>query len=164
MLDKIKVNSPNFYCSRINFKSNNNEIQAIDTETSNKNLSGMEALANYNSPFLTKSIKLNDTQRYRLNDKEDMTEIHNVQQRRDTDRDGLLTVYETLSSDVTRNIYPDLYEKNVNDLKEFAKLDGDEHVSDEEFVLWLESDEHGEVLDEYRVREANKILEKRKNK
>lgn len=90
-----------------------------------------------------------------------MENTHEIQMKRDLDGDGEVSVDETLAEDYLAYKYPDLGEEDRKALIEYAKSDGNVNVSNEEFVRWLEGPEHGEILDEYRIREAEEIRKKR---
>lgn len=99
---------------------------------------------------------------YLLKDEGYMAETHEVLMTRDTDGDGEVSVEETLANDYLMHKYPDLGEKDREALIRYAMSDGNINVNDEEFVRWLNGPEHDKILTEFRNREAEEILDKRK--
>ena len=99
-----------------------------------------------------------------IQDNKYMEEVHKVQMSRDTDGNGEVSVDETFAGDYLMHKYPDLGKKDREALIRYAMIDGNINVNDEEFVRWLNGPEHDKIMTEFRNREAEEILAKRKEK
>ena len=136
--------------------------------TSNASLNGVDALANYNR--ITKTVD-SEPKTFRkanieelFSDEEYMTMVNEVHVKRDVNGDGEVSVEETLAHDYLRVKYPDLAEKDREALIKYAMSDGNINVSVEEFISWLEGPEHGKILDNFKIREAEEIKRNRDSK
>ena len=92
-----------------------------------------------------------------LANKKYMETTHEIQMKRDINGDGNISVDETLANDYLTIKYPDLGEKAREALIKSAMSDRNISVSDEEYIRWLEGDEHKEILNEFKLREAQEI-------
>ena len=79
----------------------------------------------------------------------------------DLNNDGETSVEEVLQNNYFKISHPDFHEKDKVSLQKYAQKDGNSSVTAEEYAEWLNSEEHKEVLDDFRLIQAEEIKRKR---